>query len=172
MVLFIDFDRQVKESKQAAEEALTQIEEIQQAIDNAFEKAYEAQTNLKEAKSNADSALRKALEADVLAKNTSANAENIKNDAEILFKNASVLGEEAILMSGRVSNTKSEFNTLLDQTRSNDTLIQQAKEKVSVSLNLFISYLTCIFQRLVERVKTQRRRQKKSTSYYPMCRAS
>lgn len=126
-----DFDKQVQESRAASEEALKQIDEIQDMIDDTFDKTTNAQFTLHEAKNNADAALKRADQANELAKNASAHAENIKNDADLLFQNASGLNEEADLMAERVDATQAALRTLIQETRSNDTLIIQAKEKVS-----------------------------------------
>ncbi|XP_044268909.1 laminin subunit gamma-1 isoform X1 [Tribolium madens] len=124
------FDKQVQDSRAASEEALKEVDSIQEVIDDAFDKATDAELTLREAKGNADAALKRALQADELAKNASANAESIKNDADLLFQNASGLNEEADLMADRVEATQSALRTLIQETRSNDTLINQAKEKV------------------------------------------
>ncbi|KAJ3635456.1 hypothetical protein MTP99_008363 [Tenebrio molitor] len=124
------FDKQVEDSKSASEKALQEIGEIEDIILEAFDNTTKARGTLGEAKRNADEALQKALQAEELAKNASSNAENIKNDADLLYKNATNLNAEADLMAGRVEATEASLKTLLHETKSNDTLIHQAKDKV------------------------------------------
>lgn len=130
LCLLPDFDKKVKDSKAAAEDALKNIDDIQDIITEAFDKTSEAKGTLIDAKTNADDALIKAIQADELAKNASANAASIKNDADLLYQNATNLNVEAELMGERVQVTKIALKTLLDETRSNDSFIHQAKEKV------------------------------------------
>lgn len=111
------------------------IDDIQDIITEAFDKTSEGKGTLIDAKTNADDALTKAIQADELAKNASANAANIKNDADLLYQNATNLNVEAELMGERVQATKVALKTLLDETRSNDSFIHQAKEKVSGLFN-------------------------------------
>lgn len=58
-------------------------------------------------------------------------ADRIKKDAELLYKNTTALSEEAELMFDRVRNTEGEFKNLFEKTKSNNTLVNEAKEKVS-----------------------------------------
>lgn len=122
----------MEDSKSASEKALQEIGEIEDIILEAFDNTTKARGTLGEAKRNADEALQKALQAEELAKNASSNAENIKNDADLLYKNATNLNGEADLMAGRVEATEASLKTLLHETKSNDTLIHQAKDKVSI----------------------------------------
>ncbi|XP_018318768.1 laminin subunit gamma-1 isoform X2 [Agrilus planipennis] len=124
------FDKQVKESKAAAKQAIQQIPEIQQLIDEASDKANEAENSLKDAKFNADNALRTVTQADSLAKAASEKAQQIKAEAEQLYQNATGFKQEANLMADRVDNTDMEYQELYKQTRSNESLIGEAKDKV------------------------------------------
>ncbi|CAH0546889.1 unnamed protein product [Brassicogethes aeneus] len=128
--LFQDFDRQTAKSKQEAEDALNTIEEIVAIINETNQNIGQAEVSLNEAKGSAERALENAKNADYLAKNASANALKIKNSAEVLYQNASDLGNEANLMFDRVTNTEGRLKNLMEITRSNDTLINDAKEKV------------------------------------------
>ncbi|XP_018564354.1 laminin subunit gamma-1-like isoform X1 [Anoplophora glabripennis] len=128
--LMSEFDTQTQKSKEEAEEALQTIAEIEMIINSTLSNTNEAQENLDDAKLNADLALEKALNANVVAKNASMTAERIKQDAEVLYKNTTALSEEAELMFDRVRNTEGEFKNLFEKTKSNNTLVNQAKEKV------------------------------------------
>ncbi|XP_063925380.1 laminin subunit gamma-1 isoform X2 [Zophobas morio] len=124
------FDKQIQDSRSEAEKALQQIDDIQDIIDEASDKALQANKMLAEAKYNADQALVNAKNASGLAKNASINAEGLKNDADLLYQNATKLNEEAELMAGRVEATGGALKTLLQETKTNETLINHAKEKV------------------------------------------
>ncbi|RZC40648.1 laminin subunit gamma-1, partial [Asbolus verrucosus] len=128
--LLSEFDKKVKDSKDAAEQALKKFDNIEDIITEALDKTNNAQKTLSEVKERTSVALEMALNTDSLAKNVSANAENIKNDAKVLSNNATGLNAEAELMAERVQVTEYDLKTLIDQTRSNDTLIHQAKEIV------------------------------------------
>ncbi|KAJ3663785.1 hypothetical protein Zmor_008012 [Zophobas morio] len=123
------FDKQIQDSRSEAEKALQQIDDIQDIIDEASDKALQANKMLAEAKYNADQALVNAKNASGLAKNASINAEGLKNDADLLYQNATKLNEEAELMAGRVEATGGALKTLLQETKTNETLINHAKEK-------------------------------------------
>lgn len=58
------------------------------------------------------------------------NAETISQEVNHLNRNATKLKEEAGLMADRVSNTEINFNELLDLVHNNNSLINEAKEKV------------------------------------------
>ncbi|CAH1999429.1 unnamed protein product [Acanthoscelides obtectus] len=128
--LLTEFDTQTQKSKFEAETALKSISEIEEIINKIQADTEYAQANLDEGRSNADSALEKAIQADQLAKETSEKAEQIKMEAEQLFLNTTSLSEEADLMFDRVLNTEGELKNLLEQTRSNESLVEEAKEKV------------------------------------------
>lgn len=83
-----------------------------------------------QAAKNADLALQKAHQANALAKNASIKADNVKHESELLYKNATALVEEAGLMYDRVQNTEGELKSLVEKTRSNTSLVNEAKEKV------------------------------------------
>ncbi|XP_030761845.1 laminin subunit gamma-1-like isoform X2 [Sitophilus oryzae] len=128
--LLRDFDSETNRSKESAEEALKTISDIEEIIFETEGKTFDAQNALLDAQSNADRALEKANQADELAENASIKAENIKTEAEDLFKNTSRLSEEAGLMYDRVLHSEGELKNLLDKARSNDSLLNEAKEKV------------------------------------------
>ncbi|KAJ8928617.1 hypothetical protein NQ314_018796 [Rhamnusium bicolor] len=128
--LLAEFDTKTQQSKEEAEAALQTIGEIEDIIRDTIGKTNNAQNNLEDAKKNAHLALEKAMQADVLAKNASSKADNIKNEAELLYKNTTALSEEAELMFDRVQNTEGEFKNLLEKAKSNNTLVNEAKEKV------------------------------------------
>lgn len=128
--LLRDFDSQTQKNKQEAEEALKSIDDIENIIQETFAKAYDAGSTLAESKTNANQALTTAKEADRLAKNASKNAEVLKNEATALKQNASALKNEAVLMFDRVLDTENELKNLLDQTQNNNSIVEQAKEKV------------------------------------------
>lgn len=128
---FADFDKQVRESKEAAHEALKEIPSIQKTINQTITETDEARRSLAGAKQTAESALQTAEEAEELAMHMSERAESIKNEAEQLHNNVTNLQNEAGLMAERVENTVNEFNTLLTQTKKNESLISQAKDTVN-----------------------------------------
>ncbi|KAF5301739.1 hypothetical protein FQA39_LY19085 [Lamprigera yunnana] len=76
------------------------------------------------------SALATAVQANELANKASQTAQKIRNEAEFLHQNATNLKREAGFMSDRVGNTESEFEKLFAQTLSNETLINEAKDKI------------------------------------------
>lgn len=129
--IFSDFDTETQKSKQEADEALKTIGEIEQIIEDTIRKTQEAQENLTDAADNANSALEKVLQADVLAKNTSEAVDKIAREAEILKNNATVLNNEATDMNYRVQETEIKLNKFFEWTKTNDSLINAAKEAVS-----------------------------------------
>lgn len=128
---FPDFDTETQKSKQEADEALKTIGEIEQIIENTIRKTQEAQQNLTDAADNANSALEKVLQADVLAKNTSEAVDKVAKEAEILRDNATILNNEAVDMNDRVQETEMKLNKFFEWTKTNDSLINAAKEAVS-----------------------------------------
>ncbi|XP_060520343.1 laminin subunit gamma-1-like isoform X2 [Cylas formicarius] len=128
--LLSDSDSQTQKSKEEAEDALNTIPEIEGIILETSDNTVDAQNTLDDARGNADVALEKALQADELAKNASKNAERIKEDAEDLYRNTTFLSDEAGLMYDRVLNTEGELKNLLEKSKSNESLVNEAKEKV------------------------------------------
>ncbi|KAF5279078.1 hypothetical protein FQA39_LY05756 [Lamprigera yunnana] len=124
------FDKQVKESQAAARQALGRIPEIQLIMRKAVNKTLIAELSLNDSKDNADQALATAVQANELANKASQTAQKIRNEAEFLHQNATNLKREAGFMSDRVGNTESEFEKLFAQTLSNETLINEAKDKI------------------------------------------
>ncbi|XP_050312326.1 laminin subunit gamma-1-like isoform X2 [Anthonomus grandis grandis] len=124
------FDSQTQESKSRAEQSLRTIPEIEQIIQKTKEQIDEAEGTLQDAQLSADYALKKAIEADQLAKNASGQTIKVKQEAELLQKNTTFLADEAGFMFDRVLNTEAELKNLVDKSRSNGTLVQEAKEKV------------------------------------------
>lgn len=124
----------MKESQAAAQQALDSIPEIQQIILVAVNKTENAELSLLDSKQNADEALSTAIQANELAKQASQSAQNIRNEAESLYQNATGLKQEAGLMAGRLEHTELEFDELLAQTANNETLINEAKDKVQSKL--------------------------------------
>lgn len=92
---------------------------------------YRAQQTLHDATENANTALEKAMQADDLAKNASSAAEKLKDEAIVLGRNATLLGEDAQLLGEKVNVTEIQLNNLLDWTKTNTSLINEAKDKVS-----------------------------------------
>ncbi|XP_017769170.1 PREDICTED: laminin subunit gamma-1-like [Nicrophorus vespilloides] len=125
-----EFDKQVQESKEAAQQSLDELPEIRQLIHDANFKIFEAQKSLLGATENAENALDRAKNARDLAIQATKDAENVKNEAELLSNNATNLQSEAELMADRVENTEIEYNRLMDQMENNGTLLNEAKEKV------------------------------------------
>lgn len=99
-------------------------------IENTNRNIEEGEASLRDAKGGVGVALTNAQNAEELAKDASTTAFKIKKDAEMLHQNATNLGNEANLMFDRVRNTEGRLSTLLEITKSNDTLITEAKEKV------------------------------------------
>lgn len=120
----------MQESKEAAQEALKEIPDIQKTIRQTVTETDEAFRSLEGANNTAQTALETAVEAEELAMHMSERAESIKAEAEQLHQNVTNLQNEAGLMAERVANTASEFNTLLAQTKKNESLISQAKDTV------------------------------------------
>ncbi|KAF5273327.1 hypothetical protein FQR65_LT04750 [Abscondita terminalis] len=119
-----------KESQAVARQALQRIPEIQQVMRTAVNKTLTAELSLNDSKDNADRALATAKRANELANQASETAQKIRNEAEFLHQNASGLKNEAGLMAHRLQNTETEFEKLLGQTVSNETLINEAKDKI------------------------------------------
>ncbi|XP_017769174.1 PREDICTED: laminin subunit gamma-1-like [Nicrophorus vespilloides] len=128
-----EFDKQVQESKEAAQQSLREIPEIRALIDEANDIIGDAQKLLLDAKENAESALDRAKNARDLAIQATKDAENVKLEVEVMSNNATDLKTEAELMADRVENTANEFRRLLEQTGSNDTLLNLAKDKVGIA---------------------------------------
>lgn len=128
--LLKEFDSQTKKNKEEAEKALQTISEIRSIIDHNSNQTKLYQDHLDQAAKNADLALQKAHQANALAKNASIKADNVKHESELLYKNATALVEEAGLMYDRVQNTEGELKSLVEKTRSNTSLVNEAKEKV------------------------------------------
>lgn len=86
---------------------------------------------------NANVALENVQQADVLAKNTSDAVDKIAKQAELLRENATGLNDEANEMSVRVEDTENKLNEFFERTKSNDSLINAAKEAVSIDYTFF-----------------------------------
>lgn len=129
-----EFDTQTKQSKDEAEAALETIDEIERIIDKTLKDTADAQSNLEEARKNVDLAIEKAQQANDLANDTSSIAKQVKQEAQVLFKNTTTLREEAGLMFDRVQNTEGHLKNLLEKTQSNESLVQEAAEKVRIIL--------------------------------------
>lgn len=130
MLFFLEFDKKVQESKDAALKALDEIPEIERLIEDAQLKNDKAEISLGVAKDNAKQALVSAENASQLAKNAIKHAEKMEKEATMLNKNVAQLKNEAHLMADRVVETRNEFNRLAQQTENNGTLINEAREKV------------------------------------------
>lgn len=91
-----------------------------------------AQKDVDDATNSGNLALQKAQEANKLAKDVSFETEQAKIEAELLYKNTSNLLNEAGLMYDRVQNTDGELKSLLEKQRSNESLVNEAREKVSI----------------------------------------
>lgn len=72
------------------------------------------------------------MQADDLAKNTSQAVENLTKEAEQLKENATSLNNEANEMNYRVQETEIKLNKFYDRALTNDSLINVAKEAVSI----------------------------------------
>lgn len=108
---------------------------------------------MEDAQLNANLALEKAIQADDLARNSSERTKQIKSEAEDLRQNTTFLSDEAGLMFDRVLNTEAELKNLLEKSRSNSTLVHDAKEKVMYSRFCLFDYIIFWF-RLAELAKT------------------
>lgn len=75
-------------------------------------------------------ALKKAQEAKDLANDVVLETEQAKVESEHLLKNTTTLSNEAGLMFDRVQNTDGEFKNLLEKHKSNESLVNEAREKV------------------------------------------
>lgn len=96
---------------------------------------------MEDAQLNANLALEKAIQADDLARNSSERTKQIKSEAEDLRQNTTFLSDEAGLMFDRVLNTEAELKNLLEKSRSNSTLVHDAKEKVMYSRFCLFDYI-------------------------------
>ncbi|CAG9855702.1 unnamed protein product [Phyllotreta striolata] len=128
--LLREFDSQTKKRKKEADAALQTVTDIRTRIDESADKVLEYREHLDQASVNAELALRKAQQANALANNASIKADNIKHESELLYKNSTALVEEAGLMFDRVQNTDGELKSLVENTKSNTSLVNEAKEKV------------------------------------------
>lgn len=135
--MFSDFNKQVRDSKEAAQEALREIPVIQKTINQTVRKTDEARLSLAGAKQTAEDALQTAEEAEELAEHMSERAQSVRANAEELHHNVTNLQDEAELMAERIANTVNEFNSLLAYTKKNESLINQAKDNVSVQHKLY-----------------------------------
>lgn len=97
-----------------------------------------------EAAVNADIALEKVSQAGVLAKNTSIAVDKIAKEAELLRNNATALNSEAEDMSYRVEETEDKLNQFFELTKTNSSLINAAKEAVSM-ISAYVHFLQFTF---------------------------
>nr|CAH7763267.1 unnamed protein product [Callosobruchus chinensis] len=125
-----DFDSETQKSKQEADEALKSIRQIEEIIMDTLGQTNKAQQTLKEAADTAHIALEKALDSVRLANNTSNETQALKNEAMMLGRNSTVLGEDAELMKDRVKSAEDEIDRLIMWTQENNTKSQEASEKV------------------------------------------
>ncbi|XP_056648982.1 laminin subunit gamma-1-like isoform X1 [Diorhabda sublineata] len=128
--LLKEFDSQTRKSKEEADSALQTVNKIESTVKATLLQIQDYQDNLQQAIKNANLASQKAQQANQLANNASIIAEGVKRESELLFKNSTLLSEEAALMFDRVQNTEGELKNLIEKTRSNTSLINEAKEKV------------------------------------------
>ncbi|KAJ8934784.1 hypothetical protein NQ318_023162 [Aromia moschata] len=122
--------QKLRRAKKEAEEALQTIDKIDTIIRDTQTKNYEAQQTLLDASENANMALESAVQADTLAKNTSDNLGKIKTEADKLQFNSTGLIEEIDAVEDRVQETEERLEELLRKGGTNDSLINQAKDKV------------------------------------------
>ncbi|XP_060520359.1 laminin subunit gamma-1-like [Cylas formicarius] len=125
-----DFDTETQKSKDEAEEALRTISDIENIILDTTEKTKEAQLVLSDAEENSQSALAKALQAKELEANSSELVGRIKKDSENLLGGVSGLEQEAESMRDRVEKSENALKGLIEMAKSNDSLVEVAKEKV------------------------------------------
>lgn len=107
------------------------IGEIEDIIKKSIKDTADAQSHLEVARKNVDLAIEKVQQANVLANETSIIAKQVKQEAKILFKNTTALREEAGLMFDRVQNTEGQLKNLLEKTKSNESLVHEAADKVN-----------------------------------------
>lgn len=74
------------------------------------------------------------MEADSLATNTSEAVDKIAKESHLLRDNATTLNKEAEDMSVRVQETENKLNDIFERAKTNDSLINAAKEAVSINL--------------------------------------
>lgn len=74
------------------------------------------------------------MEADSLATNTSEAVDKIAKESHLLRDNATALNKEAEDMSVRVQETENKLNDIFERAKTNDSLINAAKEAVSINL--------------------------------------
>lgn len=127
-----DFDAETKKSKDEAEEALKTVDEIDAIIKQSLEETKNAQKDVDEAAKTVNLALLKAQQAKDLAVDMSAETEQAKVEAQLLFKNSTNLRNEAGLMYDRVQNTDGELKNLVEKHKSNESLVNEAREKVCI----------------------------------------
>lgn len=126
------FDREVQDSKNAAEEALKEIPEIQELLSGTRDKTETARISLDGAKKNAQTARDVALQAqNEFAEQASEETENIREEADKMRNTAAKLRDEAENLAERVAMTDFNLQKLENQANSNGTLIDNAKKKVN-----------------------------------------
>ncbi|XP_063244920.1 laminin subunit gamma-1 isoform X2 [Bacillus rossius redtenbacheri] len=126
-----EFDKQVQDSKGAANEALKDVPEIKRLIAEAENKTRVAEAALQGAVANAQFARDKAQEAEQkYAEQASQEAELIHQGARDTKAEAEKLRDEAGDLAGRVAVTGSKVEELEGQTLQNKDLTTRAKEKV------------------------------------------
>lgn len=93
-----------------------------------------------ESTKSANIAFQKAEEAKALANDVSSETEQAQMEAELLFRNTTSLRNEAGLMYDRVQNTDGELKSLLEKHKSNESLVNEARDKVCnlISLVFFL----------------------------------
>lgn len=86
--------------------------------------------------------MEKVLQADVLAQNTSEAIGNITKEAKLLKVNATALNQEVDDMVVRTEEAADKLNKLTQLTKTNDSLINAAKEAVSIYFFYYIFLFT------------------------------
>ncbi|XP_070532708.1 laminin subunit gamma-1-like [Ptychodera flava] len=125
------FNQLVENSKGAAEDALTDIPEIERIIEEATDTADEANEAIEGAETDAIDARDIATEAEDIAKDASDGAGQVKDDAENTLTDAQGLSDEAKQLMMDVDQTQEELDGLARQAIDDAELASEALMKAN-----------------------------------------
>ncbi|XP_025424275.1 laminin subunit gamma-1 isoform X2 [Sipha flava] len=125
------FDKQVQDSKKNATEALEQVSEIKQLIQEADDKTIRAQQALAGAEVSATNARDIAQQAqNTYAEQAGKEANKIKDAAEEMLSEAHKLNDESDGLEKRVEYTAERLKTVESQFEQDQESINEAKTKI------------------------------------------
>ncbi|PVD22260.1 hypothetical protein C0Q70_18068 [Pomacea canaliculata] len=129
----LEFDRLVDLNKDAANEALQKVPQIQAMIEEAIKTTDEARSALMGAQLDAQEGLRLAQLAEDTAEQASNEARRIRVEASTMKDKATDLKDEASDLAGEVEDTENRLNAFEDQADEDETLIREAQKKASLA---------------------------------------